>query len=88
MRSLEDIRAQIDRADEQIAKAFCLRMQAVREIADYKKERGLPVYDKAREDELLRRAGEGIENEELRGYYRLLQKDLMKISRGYQQKVM
>ncbi len=88
MRSLEEIRAQIDLADEQIAKAFCLRMQAVRQIADYKKERGLPIYDQAREEELLRRAGEGIEDEELRGYYRLLQKDLMKISRGYQQKVM
>ena len=88
MKSLETIRKEIDSADEQIAAAFCKRMQAVRQIADYKKERGLPVYDQEREEEILRRAGERVADEELRGYYRLLQKDLMQISRSYQQKAM
>lgn len=88
MKSLETIRKEIDSADEQIAAAFCKRMQAVRQIADYKKECGLPVYDQEREEEILRRAGERVADEELRGYYWLLQKDLMQISRSYQQKAM
>ena len=88
MKSLEEIRKEIDLADEQIAAAFCKRMRAVGEIAAYKKERGLPVYDAAREEDILRRADERVADEELRGYYRLLQKDLMDISRAYQQKVL
>ena len=87
MRSLEEIRKEIDLADEQIALAFCQRMRAVREIADYKKERGLAIFDKDREEALLRRAGERIADEDLRGYYQLLQRDLMQISRSYQQKL-
>lgn len=87
MRSLDEIQNEIDLADEEIAAAFCKRMQAVREIAAYKKERGLPIFDGTREEELLRRAEERMENGELRGYYRLLQRDLMQISRTYQQKL-
>jgi len=88
MESLNEIRNEIDRADAAIAEAFCKRMQAVRQIAEYKKERGLPIFDAAREEELLRRAGERVEDEELRGYYQLLQRDLMQISRVYQQKLL
>lgn len=88
MESLETIRKQIDLADEQIAKAFCQRMQAVEKIAEYKKENGLPVLDQDREDAVLRRAGERIEDANLRGYYQLLQQDLMQISKVYQQKLM
>ncbi len=87
MKSLDEIRNEIDCADEEIAAAFRKRMQAVREIAAYKKERGLPVFDEAREEELLSRAAARMDDEELRGYYRLLQRDLMQISRSYQQKL-
>lgn len=87
MKSLDEIRNEIDIADEEIAAAFRKRMQAVKKIAACKKERGLAVFDEAREEELLRRAEKRIEDGELHDYYRLLQRDLMQLSRAYQQKL-
>jgi len=55
MNELDAARADISRIDEQMARLFEERMQAVRQVAAYKKERGLPVRDPAREEALMAR---------------------------------
>ena len=86
MEELERIRKEIDEVDREMADLFCRRMRAVERVADYKKERGLPILDEAREDAVLRRNCDRIADDELRGYYFNFQRDVMKISRAYQQK--
>lgn len=87
MERLDEVRREIDEVDGEIAKLFCRRMRAVRKVAAYKRERGLPVLDEQREEEVLRRNCERVEDEELRGYYFTFQRDMMRISRSYQQKL-
>ena len=87
MKELEQVRKEIDGIDREMAELFCRRMRAVEQVAAYKKERGLPVPDEAREEAVLRRGGERVADDELRGYYLNFQRDVMKISRAYQQKL-
>ena len=46
---LTKIREEIDQIDTQIADLFNTRMQKSLEVAEYKKERKLPVFNNARE---------------------------------------
>ena len=46
---LQESREVIKQVDEEMAKLFERRMEAVREIAAFKKERGLPIEDKEQE---------------------------------------
>ena len=69
MNELEQARREISEADEEIAQLFEKRMNAVRKVAAYKKERGLPVFDPAREEELIRKNSARVSDPELRGYY-------------------
>ena len=51
--TIEELRAQIDAADEQLLAAFSKRMEIAGKIADYKREKGLPVLDSSRERQKL-----------------------------------
>ena len=53
MDKLEKARIEINEADKGIAELFCKRMNAVRAVAEYKKERGLPILDAAREEAVV-----------------------------------
>lgn len=64
------------------------RMRAAEMVADYKKEHGLEIYDAQREDEVIRRGSEQIEDPELRSYYVSFLKNTMAVSRAYQSKLM
>lgn len=88
METLDEIRREIDEVDAKIAELFLRRMRAVREVAAYKKERGLPILDEAREEAVLRRNCARVSDDELRGYYFTFQRDVMDISRAYQQKLL
>ena len=50
---LNTLREQIDTIDEQLVQLFCKRMKIAAEVADYKKERKLPIYVPVREREIL-----------------------------------
>jgi chorismate mutase len=50
---MDGYRAQIDVIDKELLRLFNERMDVVRQIAQYKKEHGLPVLDAAREKEKL-----------------------------------
>lgn len=81
---LKTAREEISRIDAEMAELFTKRMAAAEAVAEYKKEHGLPVYDKAREDELITRNSSLISNDAYRPYYVEFLRGTMKISRDYQ----
>ena len=66
MTDLEKARQMIDEADREIARQFEKRMDAARLVAAYKKERGLPILDTAREQAIIERNREWIADENYR----------------------
>ncbi len=87
MDELEKARKEINEADKGIAELFCKRMNAVRAVAEYKKKRGLPILDTAREDAVIAKNSALVEDEELRSYYVNYLKYTMEISRNFQHKL-
>ena len=88
MDKLELARQQIDQADAELARLFAQRMNAVREIAEYKKAAGLPIRDPAREAQVLQQAQTRVPDPELREYYVPFQKALMDLSCRYQARLL
>lgn len=80
---LTELRSQIDAIDDQMVSLFCQRMDVAAQIAEYKKEHGLPILVPVREQEKLNSvaAKAGPEMEE---YTRSLYVEIMKLSREYQ----
>ena len=80
---LTELRARIDRVDEQITALFRERMEIGGEIAAYKKEHGLGVLNRGREREILARVS-ALAGDEFSGYARVLFSTLFELSRSYQ----
>ncbi|MBR2043411.1 MAG: chorismate mutase [Clostridia bacterium] len=87
MDKLNEAREAINRIDKEMAELFCQRMEAVRQVAEYKKQRGLPILDTAREEAVIARNSALVENEELRSYYVNFLRNNMSISRAFQNKL-
>ncbi len=88
MDKLLEARKIINEADKEIAALFEKRMKAVKEIAEYKMERGLPVFDAAREDQLIRNNIDNVEDEEIKEYYVPFIRSTMDISKRYQHRIL
>ncbi|MBR5900306.1 MAG: chorismate mutase [Clostridia bacterium] len=84
MENINKSRENINKIDEQISKLFEQRMQEVEAIANYKKERGIPVFDAVREQEHLASSASKISNAKFSGYYVDFLKNVMRISKDYQ----
>src|SRR5699024_9241171 len=82
---IQEIRKRIDEADEQLVQAFAKRMRAAADIADYKREHGLPVWDPAREREVMARQTQAA-GEDMAMDVKLLYNTIFDISRSYQQR--
>ena len=78
----------ISEADREIAALFEKRMEAVRLVAEYKKERGLPIFDSSRENEVVKSNLENIENEEIKEFYVPFIKNTMEISKRFQHRIL
>ena len=85
MRDLSEIRADIDAIDEELIALFKRRMDCAKEVGYYKKERGIPVLNQQRENEIL------AEVQQKGGEYgsaaRLLFANLMELSRALQHNI-
>jgi len=77
--SLTYYREQIDKIDKELQRLFLERMDVVKQVAEYKKEHGLPVFDPAREKEKL----DAIDCP----YTKKLVQTLFELSREYQEGV-
>ena len=81
-----ELRKRIDDIDEELVKLFAKRMEVSAEIAQYKKENGIPVRDAAREEQKLHSVM-AKSPEELRKYAKQLYSLLFELSRSYQNRL-
>lgn len=82
---LEKARETIDRIDNELVKLFSERMEAVTEVAKYKKENNLPIFNGKREREVLDKVAKEVQPE-LALYAKVLYNTLFSVSRAYQTK--
>ena len=83
---LKDLRNDIDAIDDQLVKLFAQRMEISAQIADYKKEKSLPIFVPAREREKLADVAEKA-GPDMANYTRVLYSMLFELSRSYQSKL-
>lgn len=88
MSALDEARRSIDRIDRQIADLFTERMAAASTVAAYKAEHGLPILDKDREEQVIRRNAALIDDEAIRAHYVTFQRGMMAVSRTYQAEIL
>jgi len=84
METLPSLREEIDLLDGELARLFEKRMALAKKIGAVKAQEGLAVRDSAREEEILRQ-GEAQVSEPLRPYYVRFLRELLALSRAYQE---
>ena len=84
MTEMDQIRHSIDEIDQEMARLFEQRMDAVQRIAQWKMQSGLPVEDAAREETLFRRNERSLTKENYRLYYAEVLKVLVHQSKRMQ----
>lgn len=82
---LEKCRQEIDNIDKALVELFVKRMNVAKDVAAYKKETGMNVYDGERERKLLEKVEENA-GEEYGDYARRLYSSILDLSRTYQSK--
>lgn len=87
MNSLEEARMVIDEADKIIAEQFEKRMNAVKQLALYKKENNIPIFDGGREKEVIEKNSLRVSDDALRPYYAKVITNMMAESRKYQKNI-
>ncbi|MBQ9067670.1 MAG: chorismate mutase [Eggerthellaceae bacterium] len=85
---LETARQALREVDEQMAALFVKRMEAVRAVAEFKRDRGLPIEGKDQEARVIERNGALIDDDELRSYYLQFQQATMDVSKRWQHRLM
>ena len=88
MDQLQKARAVISEADGQMAQLFVRRMEAVAQVAEYKKERGLPIFDGAREQQVLEQGSARVSDPALREHYVHFLQNTMEVSKDYQRRLL
>lgn len=87
MNSLEQARQEIDTIDKEMASLFEKRMKAVEDVIAFKMENHLPVLDSNREQFIIDKNKQYIQNEAYKEYYQEFMKELMTLSKKYQTKL-
>ena len=80
---LEELRANINQIDDELARLFVERMYTAAEVAQYKRDHGLPVFQPEREREVLARLTEG-QPEDIAHCIAQLYEAIFAISKNYQ----
>lgn len=82
---ITELRGEIDKIDKELLRLFCARMEVSAQVADFKRERNLPIYVPAREREILQNVAEKA-GPEFASDARILYATILELSRGYQAK--
>lgn len=88
MSDLDQARQAINEADREIARLFERRMDAVAQVAEYKKQHGIPVEDTTREEHIVRKNAAYIENEDYRSYYVSFLRSAIDLSKSMQHRLL
>ena len=84
MATLEELRVELDKIDNQMVELYQKRMNVCREVGDYKVKAGRKVYDRQREQEKLADVASKVENDFDKNGVRELYTQLMSMSRKLQ----
>ena len=82
--TLDDLRLKINHIDEAMLELFKERMAVSKKIGTLKKQAGLPVFDKKREDDVYERLEKKLNDAQLWPYYRDFMKEVMRLSKDIQ----
>ena len=82
---LNELRNEIDSIDNELVSLFARRMAISGQVADYKREHGLPILVPAREREILQKVAD-MAGPEMGHYARVLYSMIFELSRSYQSK--
>ena len=81
---LGEIRKRIDQIDKKLVELIEERLEIVKEVALYKKENNMKIFDRKREEEVVYKNLSNVKNEELKHYIEIILKDIMDSSKEYQ----
>lgn len=87
MKELEESRLEINKIDKQIIELFEKRMDVAKDVALYKKEYGLQIFDASREQEVCNREVELVKNPDYKQYYLEFLRCMMDLSKKYQSQI-
>ena len=87
MNELENLREKIDSIDKEMIALFEKRMDIVADIAAYKIKNNLPVLNQNREDIVVSKVKSTVKNKDYTDSATNLIKDIMEISKKFQQKI-
>lgn len=82
---MKEYRKRIDEIDREILRLFEERMRTAEKIGEYKKQNGLPITDENREKEVVETAKNAV-SADLSDYAQELMKELISLSKKYQEK--
>lgn len=88
MNELDMARNIINATDREMARLFEQRMDAVRMVANYKKEHGIPIEDSGRENEIIVRNSEMVDSDDYRSYYVDFLRSTIEISKNFQHRLL
>ena len=83
---LKDCRIEIDKINNEMLTLFIKRMRLSEQVAKYKAENGLPVFDSEREKQILDEMAQKADKE-FEPYVREFYSALMAVSRSYQSEI-
>ncbi len=83
--NIEELRKKIDKTDNELVRLFEERMRCASQIADYKKEHGLSVFDAERERQVINKVTSKV-SDEFADYTEALYNTIFELSRSYQEK--
>ena len=87
MNKLEQARLIINEVDSKMVELFKERMNAARMVAEHKKENNLPVLDKSREEALIKKNIELLNDKELEQYYLTFLEGMLTASKDFQKEL-
>ena len=88
MRTLDQVRQDIDQVDRQMTALFEERMHLVAEVIAVKQAAALPVLDAAREEVVVEKNTARLTDQELARYYEAFIRKTMELSKEYQRSLL
>ena len=88
MKILENCREIIDQIDTEIIKLYEKRMDIVKEVIEFKIKNNIPVLDSSREEKMLIKNLEKIQNENYKKYYNSVLTGFLKASKDMQNDIL
>lgn len=87
MTRLEEDRKKIDEIDQKIVDLFEERFHVVEDVISYKMEIGMEILDSGRENIILEKNVNRIQDEAMKPYFQAVYEEMLKQSKEYQKHI-